>query len=148
DDRLYGLGGNDELIGHSGADLLSGGRGNDRLIGLSGADTMSGGAGDDKFVFKANEAAGDVVTDFAVAGNDEIFLSSRAFGNHAKGALLASEFQSSDAPVAQQATTRIIYDEDNHTVWYDADGSGTQTATLLFTVQPDAVIVASDFLFF
>lgn len=47
------------LIGNAGANVLD---------GRGGADTLTGGAGNDVFIFQHNEAAGDLVTDFAGAG--------------------------------------------------------------------------------
>ncbi|MFO0107423.1 MAG: calcium-binding protein [Burkholderiales bacterium] len=45
--RIYGLGGNDQLYGQNLADTLDGGAGNDRLWGGAGNDTLDGGAGND-----------------------------------------------------------------------------------------------------
>jgi Ca2+-binding RTX toxin-like protein len=58
DDTLAGLEGNDTLSGLAGNDVLDGGLGSDRLLG---------GAGDDIYVV---DAAGDVVSEGAAAGND------------------------------------------------------------------------------
>lgn len=57
---LYGLAGNDTLIGGSGNDVLDGG---------TGADHMSGGAGNDIYIV---DNAGDVVTELANKGTDEV----------------------------------------------------------------------------
>jgi hypothetical protein len=156
-DRLYGLAGNDKLVGNSGADrlagglgadVLRGGAGNDTLAGGAGSDRLTGGAGDDKFVFGSRQDGGDTITDFAVSGNDVIYLARADFGNQAVGGLSRRAFQASNEAVAQNTSTRIIYDKDDHRVWYDADGAGGQAAILLMTVQPDALIVPSDFYFF
>jgi Ca2+-binding RTX toxin-like protein len=45
--RIYGLGGNDQLYGQNLADTLDGGAGNDSLWGGAGNDTLYGGAGND-----------------------------------------------------------------------------------------------------
>lgn len=58
DDTLFGLGGNDQLYGNYGNDTLDGGTGNDQ---------MAGGQGNDTYVV---DAAGDVVTEAASAGDD------------------------------------------------------------------------------
>jgi Ca2+-binding RTX toxin-like protein len=63
--EFYGRGGNDTLIGGSGADLLDGGDGIDQLIGQAGADIfqsddgrvdkISGGSGADNGTFDEND---------------------------------------------------------------------------------------------
>lgn len=81
DDRGFGFGGNDTLLGGRGDDLLRGGLGNDKLFGDAGDDSLfgdagndflSGGAGDDelygglgkdKFEFKVGSGR-DIVYDF------------------------------------------------------------------------------------
>jgi parallel beta-helix repeat protein len=45
--QVYGLGGNDLLIGGGGPDTLVGGTGDDRLVGDSGDDTLHGDQGND-----------------------------------------------------------------------------------------------------
>lgn len=49
--QIYGLGGNDLLIGGQGEDDLFGGAGNDELFGGGGNDRLYGEEGDDTFVF-------------------------------------------------------------------------------------------------
>ncbi|MBK3801555.1 calcium-binding protein [Azospirillum brasilense] len=44
---IYGLGGNDTIVGGYYADYLDGGDGNDNLFGHGGSDTLLGGNGDD-----------------------------------------------------------------------------------------------------
>ena len=57
------------LYGKDGADTLNGGAGNDYLDGGTGADHMAGGLGNDIYVV---DNAGDVVTETANGGQDEI----------------------------------------------------------------------------
>ncbi|WP_201837374.1 Ig-like domain-containing protein [Microvirga zambiensis] len=49
-DQINGLGGNDRLIGGDGADILIGDAGNDTLDGGTGSDLLYGGAGNDTFL--------------------------------------------------------------------------------------------------
>jgi len=58
EDRLFGLGGADDLGGGAGRDLLLGGGGDDRLTGGAGADRLIGGAGEDVFVFRSAAETG------------------------------------------------------------------------------------------
>ena len=57
------------ITGGNGADTLNGGAGNDTLNGGAGNDRMTGGTGDDIYVVSA---AGDIVTENAGEGTDEI----------------------------------------------------------------------------
>jgi Ca2+-binding RTX toxin-like protein len=45
--RIFGLGGDDTILGGPGDDYLSGGPGCDRILGLDGDDELDGGPGDD-----------------------------------------------------------------------------------------------------
>ncbi|MBH0182963.1 MAG: hypothetical protein HP490_15150, partial [Nitrospira sp.] len=72
DDNLYGSELADTIQGLGGNDTLNGQDGNDVLNGGTGADQMSGGGGDDTFVV---DDVADVVTEFAGAGNDQVYTS-------------------------------------------------------------------------
>ncbi|PBJ02236.1 peroxidase family protein [Pseudomonas sp. ACN5] len=72
DDVISGGDGNDILNGLGGNDILNGDAGNDVLIGGLGADTMVGGAGND--IYEVTDA-GDVVTELAGGGIDEVWTS-------------------------------------------------------------------------
>ncbi|WP_223462319.1 peroxidase family protein [Pseudomonas sp. A-R-26] len=72
DDVISGGDGNDILNGLGGSDILNGDAGNDVLIGGVGADTMAGGIGND--IYEVTDA-GDVVTELAGGGIDEVWTS-------------------------------------------------------------------------
>ncbi|TDR80589.1 M10 family metallopeptidase C-terminal domain-containing protein [Paludibacterium purpuratum] len=73
-DRLFGRNGDDQLFGEDGNDVLSGGAGNDLLRGGRGADTLTGGAGCDIFAWRVDEWGGtDHITDFR-PGEDKLAL--------------------------------------------------------------------------
>lgn len=60
---VYGLEGNDTIIGGAGNDLLLGGEGSDILDGGSGNDCLQGNKGDDTYVF-GKGSGNDVIIDF------------------------------------------------------------------------------------
>jgi Ca2+-binding RTX toxin-like protein len=66
---LVGNNGDDHLYGLAGNDVLQGGLGNDWLDGGTGDDRMAGGLGNDVYIV---DSAGDVVTEAANAGTDEV----------------------------------------------------------------------------
>ncbi|EKV01763.1 hemolysin-type calcium-binding repeat protein [Leptolyngbya sp. PCC 7375] len=70
-DSLYGGDGNDQLLGGAGNDILYGGLGNDILIGDSG--DLSGVEGNDIFVLQINQGL-DIIKDFTL-GQDNLGLS-------------------------------------------------------------------------
>jgi Ca2+-binding RTX toxin-like protein len=70
--ELYGLGGNDYLVGGEGKDYLYGGADNDMLDGYLGADVMAGGTGNDQYYV---ENAGDVVWEWGNEGTDAVYSS-------------------------------------------------------------------------
>ncbi|WP_280841988.1 M10 family metallopeptidase C-terminal domain-containing protein [Haematospirillum jordaniae] len=74
-DTLYGMEGDDHVNGGAGDDYLDGGEGDDLVTGGPGADKMTGGRGADRFVYSsAEEAQGDVITDFNMLEGDWIDL--------------------------------------------------------------------------
>ena len=79
------------------ANVIRGGTGADTLDGGAGADTLTGGAGRDGFVFRAGQANGDTVTDFAGALSGERL----SFAGYGAGATLtrlnATDFEVSSA---------------------------------------------------
>jgi serralysin len=76
---LTGNGLNNILTGNAGDDTLTGGAGDDLLDGGAGADTMTGGAGNDAYVVDND---GDVVTEVAGQGTDEIRTAAASYALH------------------------------------------------------------------
>ena len=69
---VYGMAGDDHLVGGNGADYLDGGDGNDTLnTGPGAADTLVGGPGDDDFFSSQDLPGNRFVCD---TGRDELFI--------------------------------------------------------------------------
>ncbi|MBI1732498.1 MAG: calcium-binding protein [Gammaproteobacteria bacterium] len=66
---IAGTNGADNLMGTSAGDYIVGLKGNDLLDGEAGADTLQGGPGNDTYVV---DSSGDVVTEAAAAGTDQV----------------------------------------------------------------------------
>jgi len=140
------------LRGGSGADTLSGGLAVDTLAGGLGRDLLTGGEGGDVFVFdhKPGSLDWDTLADFEGAGvpdGDVLQLSHAIFSTLAVGALSATAFQSGLVNVANNAGTRIVYNQSSGELFYDADGSGSGAALKLAVLanHPSA-LSADDFL--
>jgi Ca2+-binding RTX toxin-like protein len=131
-DILYGFKGKDKLIGNGGADALYGGGGKDTLIGGDGADTLDGAKGKDTFVFKSDPKLGaDTLTSFDAG--DRIELKAKFFAGLSTGELAPEHFVVGSAVL--DGDDRILYDPTTGYLWHDADGTGSQAATL-FAVLP------------
>jgi Ca2+-binding RTX toxin-like protein len=147
-DTVDGGGGNDALFGTMGNDLIIGGAGDDLLMGDYGLDTLTGGSGSDTF-FEWQAAADnmDQITDF-VSGVDAIRLDGywlNALG--ANGRFVAGDARFWAAPGAtagHDADDRLIYNTSTNELFYDADGSGSGNAQLMFKFQAGASLAATD----
>jgi serralysin len=151
-DILYGYGGNDTLLGNIGDDTLYGGAGNDRLdggigndwlYGGLGADTLTGGAGADLFVF-AELGADNADRITAFDSLDQILLDVDVFTDIGSlGTLLEQAFGSGSA--ATTADQRILHNQSNGALYYDADGSGSAEATIFAYVKAGQILAHDDF---
>ena len=118
------------------ANAISGNAGVNTLDGGPGADTLTGGAGADHFVFAASlsSADADLITDFG--GHDPIWLDEdvyTAFGqSDAPRALAAASFWTGAA--AHEADDRIIYNDADGSLRYDADGTDATPSVLVATL--------------
>ncbi len=146
---LTGNEGNDTLRGNRGNDRLIGGLGNDSLDGGIGTDTLTGGSGRDTFVFSSTSAGIDLITDFSLADNDIISLSSVGF-NLPAGVLNPSAFRggariiSADSPLQ-----RLIYNSTTGALFFDADGNGTSSSAIQFASLSNLpVLTATNFSIF
>ena len=149
-DVMNGLGGNDWLNGRLGNDTIDGGAGSDVINGGAGNDVLIGGDGNDFFVFNTALGNGnvDVLTDFSNAkGNNDTFrlenTGLQLFNSLDKGSLDADAFLVGTA--ATQADHRIVYDQTNGALFYDADGVGGNAQVQFATVSNLAFLTAADF---
>lgn len=148
-DLLRGSNSANLLRGEGGADTLDGAAGADVLIGGRGVDVVTGGLGNDSFAFQNLNQFGDTITDFAnVAGNNDLFqITASGFGGGlVAGALAASQFRSRTDNLAQDADDRFIFRTTDHTLWFDADGSGVVVAMMVADLQAGATVMAADIL--
>lgn len=148
-DHLRGSQAANQLRGEGGADTLDGAGGADVLVGGRGADMLTGGLGNDTFAFQNLDQIGDVITDFSAAtGNDDRFqITAAGFGGGlVAGALAAAQFRSRADNVAQDADDRFIFRTTDHTLWFDADGTGAGAAVMVADLQAGAALTAADFL--
>ena len=143
--RLTGNGGDDTLRGRAGIDQFEGGEGADTLIGDEGADVYVTGAGADTIIFNQapNAAERDRITDFT-SGEDILQIDVSVFG----GGLVAggtAQLVANGNPVADAAGGTFLYDTDNGTLRFDADGNGAGGAVLFAFLQNVPTLLASDF---
>ncbi|MCB5176991.1 calcium-binding protein [Microvirga lenta] len=160
-DVIVGSRKDDYLIGASGNDRLSGGAGGDLLNGGAGNDVLRGGAGVDHFVFSTNlDTAGvDRITDFRGRIGEKIMLNAYVFeavevspklpvdvDARDRGGLAASNFVVGKS--AQDASDRIVYDQETGALYYDADGNGAAAAVQFAQFRAGTVLKADYFLVF
>ena len=123
------------ITGNSNSNQLSGGIGNDTIDGGLGKDKLTGGDGDDIFVFDtALKNNMDTITDF-VHGTDKIQLASSVFANldvDMEGNLLSGFVSGDKLNHASATTDHLIFDTKSGSLYYDADGSDTVSAPILF----------------
>lgn len=145
---LSGLDGNDYLDGKAGLDTLFGGDGNDVLIGGDSRDTLTGGTGADRFVFRdigesrANANFADTITDFDSSEGDKISLS-------AIDAVLGGEddaftFIGKDAFSGTAGELRFKFDGGDTIVQVDVDGDAQIDMSIRLTGEHE--LIANDFL--
>ncbi|TCP36092.1 calcium-binding protein [Sphingomonas sp. BK235] len=122
--------GNNVLSGGAGNDVLLGQAGNDTLNGGAGSDQLWGGSGKDTFVFRAGEAQGDHVFDFA------------------KGDKLVFQGFGSGAYVTRVGAELSIHDDGKvETIWVDGPlSSADWSFTALDHNAADLARAAADYL--
>lgn len=122
-DTLIGGAHNDRLEGGNGNDSLSGRTENDLLFGGNGLDTLTGDAGADVFAFTTPTQGVDRIQDFD-GTSDRIQIKASGFG----GGLVAGTLPTTNfvlGNTALDASDRVMYQQLDGKLWFDADGSGS-----------------------
>ncbi|NBE07875.1 calcium-binding protein [Paragemmobacter ruber] len=144
--QIIGNASANRLFGAIGNDTISGGDGSDTIIGGLGRDRLTGGAAADTFVLMPGARNADTITDFT-PGSDILQLSAADFGAELiTGALDPSQFVSNRGGRATTADHRLIYENDNGRLYFDADGSGDGARVLIATLLGAPALTADDLL--
>jgi hypothetical protein len=110
-------GADDEIIGTSADDVIANGAGAKRMRGLEGRD---GYLFDQSLTFKSSDV--DTIVDFA-SGIDQVFLEKEAFPRLAKISFGSVKGKKSLLKEARKGRWNVVYQADNGSLWYDANGS-------------------------
>ncbi|MGB3420265.1 MAG: hypothetical protein WBA52_07490 [Dolichospermum sp.] len=137
------------LTGDATNNNLVGGSGNDTFLGLGGNDTLTGGLGADKFRFNSPSEGMDTITDFSKAQGDKIELFAPGFNSlvwtdGVTNALAPSVF--SVGTSANSWTNRIIFNNINGIVYFDADALGSGLQVALAQLSPGLNLTNQDFI--
>lgn len=134
---------NNILLGNAGVNTLDGAAGDDILIGTRGRDTLKGGTGADKFVFTAPTDRVDRILDFSKQDQDKILLISSGFTGLKAGSVKKKQFVLGNK--AKDKNDRLMYNEKNGALFYDADGKGGAVQVRIATFANKPALGASDF---
>jgi Ca2+-binding RTX toxin-like protein len=132
------------LLGNVGVNTLDGDAGNDILIGVGGRDTLKGGTGADKFVFTAPTDRVDRILDFSKQERDQILLVSNGFTGLKAGNVKQKQFVLGNK--AKDKNDRLIYNQKNGALFYDADGKGGTAQVRIATFANKPALGVSDFI--
>lgn len=122
-----------DLTGNKQNNIIVASDGDDYLEGKEGNDSLTGGAGADKFVFntKFGSTNVDAITDF-VSGEEDVLVISKKIAKK-----LAKNFTKDNlvhGDKAQEANDYLIFNTQNNTLYYDADGSGSKSDAVAIVV--------------
>ena len=121
-----------DLTGNKQHNIIVASDGDDNLYGGLGNDILTGGAGEDAFVFntKLSSTNVDTITDFE-SGVDWLSLNKKLFNKLAKS---FTEDNLVYGDKAQDANDYLIFNTQNYTLYYDADGSGSKSDAVAIVV--------------
>ena len=124
-------------------EFINGGGGNDVIIGGAGHDEMMGGAGADKFFYRSASEGSDFIYDFT-PGIDKFDISSSGF--QVNSIVDGINFINGSAPTATTSGPTFLYNNQFGYLFYDVDGIGSQSPTVIALLNGVPNITASDFL--
>jgi hypothetical protein len=150
---ISGTNGDDIIVGNSSSSSLDGHDGDDTLIGGGGRDNLTGGDGADHFFYASSSdgggSTGDHILDFNDAEGDtiDVLLSGFAGLNPADVGKTADQIaglfdSNTTGTEASTNDARFHFDAANHTLYYDADGSGGAASIALAHLDNDATVQA------
>jgi Ca2+-binding RTX toxin-like protein len=131
-------------LGGDGLDTLNGNGGDDLLIGNAGSDRLTGGAGADRFRFLTVNERIDTIVDFVVA--DDTIEVAAGFGG---GLMAGSPIGSNQFVISSSAvdsSDRFIYDSSNGSLWFDRDGTGSNSQVKIATLSTGLSLTTDDIL--
>jgi len=114
------------------------------LVGGLGADIITGGGGLDTIVFNSLDDKGDIIKDFNPA-EDFLRLNSGGFAGAISGTVNfahAAGFAGSALAAASAGTGWLLYNDTDGKLYWDADGTGAGTSTLLATFEGHSALDA------
>ncbi|MCB2073004.1 MAG: hypothetical protein H6917_16930 [Novosphingobium sp.] len=130
----------------AGANIVIGTDADDEIVGSTNADTLTGGAGADVFFFQGafGDANVDRIVDFSRWEGDKFGLDPTIFdGVENRGSFERRALRSGEE--ARDDTDRIIYNKKTGELFYDPDGRGGEDGVLFALVEPGTTIYTSDF---
>ncbi|MBC17697.1 MAG: hypothetical protein CL942_11675 [Desulfovibrio sp.] len=152
--KLSGGDGNDTITGTSRSDTIFGNAGNDTIIGGEDGDVITGGAGADIFRYEDTDEGGDTINDFNSAQGDSFAFEADGFGAVTEsGQLDASHFKEVSAGYKGDGSSGLdnenqhyVYfnDGSQFELYYDADGNGGDSGTLIATFDSDVGLDHTD----
>jgi Ca2+-binding RTX toxin-like protein len=117
-----------------------GSAGNDIIDGKGGTDALTGGAGADTFLFSSPATGADFIADFSLAEGDKIGLDEGVFGSS-----VPNFTDISTGGSVTDASPWLVYYSDFGLLFYDADGNGAGSASLLANINGNPLLTAGDF---
>ncbi|MEM9136282.1 MAG: PKD domain-containing protein, partial [Cyanobacteria bacterium P01_F01_bin.42] len=128
--------------GYGDTDRLNGENGNDIIVGGRSADVIAGGLGSDRFRWFQVEHGGDQIADFNPE-EDLLEIRGENFSRDLQpGPLPAEQFVLGAR--AENESDRLIYNPSTGQVFFDRDGSGSDGAVVLATLDGKPMLTAEN----